>query len=156
MSARCDVAVTSLQYKAIYRWRTTLAQSKASFIIDRFQPKLHCLRASSVSARYDVSAISLQCKARQRGETAMSAKKIAFMIRRFQSNLHRLLRMRGEWQVSHISAIKGEKHTKNYFGLQEKCPTLFTDFNQTCNVCNTRVGNARCDVSNNPQQCESR
>lgn len=48
--------------------------------------------------------------------------------------------MRGQWEissVSYITPVEVEIQTKKYFVAPVKCPSLFTDFNETYIVCNT-------------------
>jgi hypothetical protein len=62
------------------------------------------------------------------------ASKVPFIPDRFQCSLQGLLRMQGECTLlcrGYIIAVEGEMQTKNYFDLQVKCPSLFTDLNQT-------------------------
>jgi hypothetical protein len=57
----------------------------------------------------------------------------------------------------HVRQCKGRRDTdEKLLGLQVKCPSLVTDFNQTCTVWSAYVGSARCDISVTPLQRKER
>jgi hypothetical protein len=82
-----------------------------------------------------------------------------FVANRFRPNLDWLWIMSGEWHfccLSYPTAMHGAIRTKIVSSWRIKCPSLLTDFNQTCTACCKWKNSSTTDVTVHPLQCEAR